>query len=379
MSLFIGKDNSSDNIMHITKDETSLAGMKNGSISSTIFHSDFEYLIHCEYEALDYQFKPAYDVDYNSGYPSATIIDFGEEFADKVADGHTFLIEVGSEIYFQIAGDWRLHDQVDLEREIYPTEWYASVSDGQNSSRSFTPTDTKKCVLIWYTSSSDTQFKAYVLNLNTTTAELIYPSFTSDEVVVNSNELTVRGIDLPNLRYVSTEVINGVDLERSTHNLNLQFINSVPSSGSITLQSEAEGNTKVKKGTKTIFTTEFGINKLRLDGVEYNNFTNYRVYGDQTRLAEIGSGLSTGDIILVGCTEELNAGQDYLYYPVLFKYQENYSVMVYKDTSKANSERYWWFTTFNGKVYLKIQFTHTLGSNTYIAWHSIRTAAFKFK
>ena len=99
MSLYLGKGNSNNNILHITKGVTPTSAMKSGVLDNTVFHSDLPYLSLLDYTELNC-FATYYDEGYKVGgataYTGMYTTFIPSEYRDYFNNNYFILLEIAT-------------------------------------------------------------------------------------------------------------------------------------------------------------------------------------------------------------------------------------------------------------------------------------------
>lgn len=211
MSLFIGKDNNNNSILHLTRGATALADIKNGVLSNTVFHSSLTYATWSRH-TLTPIVRQSGNTFLRLDAAVAADIGYNRKLFFVVINGsviqYTTQAPNFDNIYYLRNGGW-FGEWVGGGNSLYresatPSAGYVDYlpPNGANLANSY----------------------LYVLNL-TDSAYLGVPVY-NNSITINNGRIIVKGVDLLNLQYITPKRINEVDTVFSLGNAEIQLINS---------------------------------------------------------------------------------------------------------------------------------------------------------
>lgn len=258
MSLYIGKDDVGNSMMHITKGVNTVNEMKNGILSNTVFHSDLPYLTYTSYDAISYTDY------YKAGYYDVTSVQFPSEAISDIISGnklylvvvngevlntsdfYTAEIPVGSNIPVGVSiGTWYASDSyIASSEQIYYSDYSYAPSYGYNYKK--------------IQGAGKRNVKLVVINVNID-GGWILPSFTGNDIFISSSGIIIKGVDILNYRYLSPLILNSTDSVLSNGITTFQLINEVGGS-SLTLSTYEDITIKIDN--KVIFSTSTSASRV---------------------------------------------------------------------------------------------------------------------
>lgn len=291
MSFFIGKDNNDRAVIHITSDTVSESVIKSGEISSTIFHSDLQYLGFEVFEPSEVYTK---NPTSRSGKttPGGKMCSFTDDFYLKFSGNsrRMFFMSVAGESYMTpiLTGTY-------IRNFVYTVHWYStanpdfSTSDGVYNSLDY-PTSTYKYAFIM---TSSTDIKAVLSNYSD--GNFIVPPTSGNDIYLDKNEMLVNGVDLREYRYICSGTINSIDDTTNINGNTYQLINSTPKSGSMSISSNGSSTGEISIGGAAIFKESSSQVKLTAG----RRYASTLRWAPGTRTAILLSGVTDGALVLV--------------------------------------------------------------------------------
>lgn len=211
MSLFIGKDNSNNSILHLTQGATILTDMKNGVLSNTVFHSNLTYATWSRHTLTP--------VVRESGN---TFLRLDANVAADIGYNRKLFFVVINGSMIQYTTQALNFDNIYWLRN---GGWFGKWIGGGYSQ--YYESATPYAGYIDYLPPNKANLAGsylYVLNL-TDSAYLGVPVYNTS-IIINNGSIIVKGVDLLNLQYIAPKRINTVDTVFSFGNAEIQLINS---------------------------------------------------------------------------------------------------------------------------------------------------------
>jgi hypothetical protein len=254
MSFYLGADNNGNNILHITKGTNNLADMQNGIIDSSVYHSDMVFVNYEEFDitrivSTGYfcrtgRFVPPYVQLDRIFYP-----DLDTRAVELLREGRLFMLV--DDTYTQVANN---------AGSVFASGWYGCVSNYNLDAVFYTSVicgdvrysyDDPKTNALGITGKfSKTPTKILIFNVkHDGTFVDLYPS-TSNEIVLNKEEISVNGVDLSSLRYLQNKQYVG-STPISTINAGTIYKVAPPNAGNFYLD-VTESGTTIKRGNEVI-------------------------------------------------------------------------------------------------------------------------------
>lgn len=218
MSLYVGKDDASTSILHLTRGDTELLDMKGPPLANTVFHSELPYITYTEYPCWATVVR---------GIP---FIQVSVDTANALGNSTMFFVTIGGAVIqssqdtFTFTSGW-MSIKYGMWFQIYSynLEGFAGFYKP-----SFSPGGDYYLFLPpWGSNLSDIHI--YALNI-VNGAFLGVPKL-NNEILINNDNFIVRGVDLLHLKYLSCNKINNSDLTYSLNGSYLQLINSIDTTG----------------------------------------------------------------------------------------------------------------------------------------------------
>ena len=298
MSLYLGKDNANNNILHLTKGTNSEAAMRSGIQSNTVFHSTLPFI----------------SVDlYNIG----TLTYMGSEYFynnNRIRitgdGGYLYLLSIPSELltYFRtnekpepfafLTFNVFSYDHIDSRvRFLTPHSGISPSCSRQyfytNSSGHISPRENATHILI---GSSKPIYNVFVIRLVT------LPSL-SGPIYISSQVFTIGSYDLRNYKFLGPEDTNNNDPVLNMPGFSKRIINSTGHVGNhVSIVSSP--NHEIYFGGNRVFSTGVSIPERVKQIYPFSSFFPLSSYGSgiETRVysATISSNLTVGDIYAIG-------------------------------------------------------------------------------
>ncbi len=210
MSLYIGKDNTSTAVLHLTQGPTDLASMKAGVLSNTVFHSELPYITWEQVQCTPVVIR---DIPF---------ISISAE--DAVALG------TGKNIYFMCIGNTIIQGiQLvnNFETSMYSRKfggWYSIYNyNGGFYQPTGYPTAQNRYFLPYW-GSNLANIALYKLNIQNGVYQGV-PK-TTNEILINPPTFNVRGVNLLAFKYFSPNIVNSIDKVVNCAGSNFQLVNS---------------------------------------------------------------------------------------------------------------------------------------------------------
>ena len=295
MSLFVGKDNAGTPILHLTTTQNSTSELKAGELSSTVFHSNFNYLLYERFTSVGQTQMGSVRTNYNHIMPISTWISVPTEALNLLINSRyvMFIIADGT-IYNYRAGSWRIGDDY-LVRAIHRYEWHPDTSSVINANYKLVPSSGYGSLHIWGHYSN---IDLIVCNLSIVDQAIKYPAFTSSDLKINSSGVVVKGINLNRLQYLSRNIINSTDSTFNTiYDGAYQLINSVNNTYS-GLEIVSSSGIQIKNNGKAVFSTLQGISNATLRATSVTSTGGFSISEGNTYMHLAMSGASAGDLVI---------------------------------------------------------------------------------
>ena len=297
MSLYLGKDNANNNILHLTKGTNSEAAMRSGVQSNTVFHSTLPFIS----VALS-----------NIG----TLTYMGSEYSYNnnririTGDGYLYLLSIPSELltYFRtenkpepfafLTFNIFSYDNINSRvRVLSPPSGISPSSSRQyfytNSSGHISLRENATHLLI---GSSKPIYNVFVIRLAT------LPSL-SGPINISSQVFTIGSYDLRNYRFLGPEDTNNYDPVINMPGFSRRIINSTGHVGN-QVSIISSPNHEIHFGGNRVFSTGVSIPERVKQVYPFSSFFRLSSYGSgiETRVysVTINSNLTVGDIYAIG-------------------------------------------------------------------------------
>ena len=296
MSLYLGKDNANNNILHLTKGTNSEAAMRSGIQSNTVFHSTLPFIS----VALS-----------NIG----TLTHMGSEYFYNnnrtriTGDGYLYLLSIPSELltYFRtekpepfafLTFNAFSYDHIDSRvMALSPHSGISPSASRQyfytNSSGHISPRENATHLLI---GSSKPIHNVFIIRLAT------LPSL-SGPINISSQVFTIGSYDLRNYRFLGPEDTNNYDPVINMPGFSRRIINSTGHVGN-QVSIISSPNHEIHFGGNRVFSTGVSIPERVKQIYPFSYFFPLSSYssGTGTRIysATINSNLTVGDIYAIG-------------------------------------------------------------------------------
>jgi len=263
MSLFIGKDDSNNNVLHVSSDESTLAKLKSGPYELTSFHSNLQYLSYKIYEPVSSYYIP--DTIANStGYYVGGI---------AVTMPNDFILEFSSiptRFYFILLDN----SDTLLRYSFYPSGsrdtmynppfcmWYSSTpSAGTNNGlyKGETPYPTSSNIYGYICSSVNTSNIKIVVTNYSDTGVLFNSKLNNNNIDITRDSFLIGGIDISSYPYITRHILNPIDTSIDLNGSTYQLCNN-NSEGTFDLSTT--GHVELKVGGKTIIDSRYNNNLL---------------------------------------------------------------------------------------------------------------------
>lgn len=360
MSLYIGKDNNNNSILHTTTSTETISSMRSGILQSTAFHSDLPYAMHKVYSPLSSNVLYIPDQPYL--YPSyITTYTIPTELLQLCIDKMFLCVVVDGPKVLSGANVPNAYSEGSVV-------WYATPSPTSSTLYVAVPSLTYKypAVLGNFTASGT---KFYSFNISQETG-YIPVSFPGTDINIDEGVIGIKGIDLSSIGYLSSSSINTVDTTATTSNTldTIQFVNDVAVSGGMSIEASSAGNEIISIGGKAIFDSAISSKYIYLGSV-----TGHLAYGAVTLSNSSGSTTRTitqnylfqdGDVILWDWDSSGISSSSKVSNSIVV-YRGNNTVLD-RITQAHNVGEFWIYTELvgNSSGGLDLKFTYNVGSGT---------------
>lgn len=242
MSLYIGKDNIGDSILHITSETQTETEMKSGIVNSTIFHSKEGLVTIKKYSSISM-----------TGSTSDMYVEFP-------AEGIEYLHSTSPRLIFQVVVNGKVHDYLKWANNVDGMMfWYNAV----NGNYSTDPEPGYRFIRIG-NSTTINSVELLVFNVDVE-GNTYHPIPQTNDILIDSTQVSIGSIDISSINYVVTPPVNTSDYSFFDSNgIQTQIINTTtPSSGvSFNMQSPISvhlGSKKILDSTSTFVTLHNSI------------------------------------------------------------------------------------------------------------------------
>lgn len=357
MSFFIGKDNSSNSVMHITSDISSEAALKGGVVTSTAFHSTLPYLDISIYNCTEVNsWKPGFIGYYITNYAQRCYVP--KAARDAIISGKKyFFIASGTSGVLQVLPCIPWTQTYHLLNCIWMP---SSSSDPRNYLGNTTPSDSLPAVAIGNIYDFTTVKIVIINNVIDATGYKV-PTPINNEILVTSNLLSIRGRDLSSFKYLSSSTINSIDdvATLPATGSTFQVINSNNTSSGMSIENydyktfiykgshlmfDSTRRSKLKFKSSQSFTTPYGAFR----GGPYENVSGRRVTICSS------SNLVSGDYFTLEFLD-VTAGYQ-VNWSSIYEYRDNIWIQSPGVIGHHQVGAYWMFaflgSTTNGGLYL---------------------------
>lgn len=348
MSLYLGKSNNSNPILHITNNTNSISSMKTEfATSDTVFLSTLPYLsftnsiCSIQYTSQNYDSNsypigsaiPEHTAGVYVTIPPNLLVDIIDNLAKFffVTTSNNGVSVVMDNLNFSTGGGCY----------YYNTSHTAFVTSSLSYSYP----------IVFIKGASISQVEVYVTNINKNN---ISPIINNGPIVLSNSTFTVGQTNILTYPYVSSSTINTSDVVVSTNNGTLQLINSRPSSGSLQILKYLSSY-RIIHGGKILFDGT-ALNHKSI----FSSYTSYTVGSTtlsnyQTQTTLLTSSLPIGNLLFIDEFTNVSPA-------TLAINDNNLNVVLYSVTNN-------YFTAtdtivhINGSVYLKRYFRYP-GANS---------------
>ena len=360
MSLFLGKDNSNNPIMHISSGTSTIDTLKGPPMTNTTFHSDITYLSYKVFTPISSYFIPNTSASSTTYYTGGLAIEMSNEF-------YAMFSVYPNRLYIILLDDsdnglnnaslpWAGRTALDYPAQCswFSTPPVASTNDGRYEGETQNPSYTNRYGYI-NTQLNTSNIKLIVTNYSWEGTLFNYK--TSNAISVSASGLIIGGIDITNYPYISRHIINSVD---SSINLNgdmFQLVNT-NSSGNFSISSSP--NITLSINNKVI-ATSLVSNNLCLKSLQPSTVY-YDLDVGTTKAIVSGFNLSTKSIVVLSFTTALVLSTGVrIYSNYLLSYSEG-KVKSIRLTSTASVD----IVCSSGNVYLRFNSFWTSHYSNYI-------------
>lgn len=372
MSIFVGRDNGSKPIFHITHGEATSSEMKSGILPSTVFHSSLLYITHTPYSCAITARHSNYRISTGLSYSPVVICEIpSEAIISLVSARVAFVVVVSANGVKKIAND--IISGLDAGLFAFGAEsscrgWEHGVFFYQNTPF---PTSEKKYMMISESAGTITEITLFVLNLNTN--GYIGRYFSTPEVKIKKDDISVNGLNLLDYRYISTVKVNDIDTSAGQ----IQFINSI-TTGTPSLQLlSSPSSKKILSRGKVIFDSTKDSGKVFFKEVVSTYYPANQINisrGNGNAYRQLATGFDTGD-----CFYAIRQFPAPLNTPIsstLLIYAEGKIAKLYHNRnhdSKYRTETAWWYYGSGGVLYMLVEYYTYYGfKSTAVTEHIIK-------
>lgn len=291
MSFYIGKDSQNTSVLHITGDTESESTLKNGIVTSTVFHSDLTYLSFEEFSPI--AIYPKGSTSYSGRTtPGGNMCLFDAAFYNNFSSNprRMFFMSVEGASYITpiLTGTY-------IRNFIYSVHWYStsnpdfSSASGVYDSLDY-PTSIYKYAFIM---SFSTNIQCIVSNY--TDGGFITSPTVGNSISLSNTQILIKGVDIRTYKYLSIGTINAIDPTISINGNTYQRVNSVYKYGATSIYSNGSSVGGISVGGVPIFKETSPHLKLTA-GRRYANTIRW---GPGTNSYVLLSSVPIGAIILV--------------------------------------------------------------------------------
>lgn len=260
MSLFLGKDNIDDNVMHLTSGHTNLEDMKSITmLPSTILHSKLPIMTVKKFDALSITYAGAYTpVQYSSGYTGKHYyLEFSSEAINYM------LNTMSNSMVFDIVLTG-IYNNAPYSYTVLTVSHYSVINGVHRwydaSKNSFTakgqPFTDAKYVKIGVLNDPNAPLTAHLMvyNIDIFGNYLNNFALNGGDVKINNTSISVGDIDMFSKSYISNTIINDNDFIFSDYGGTRQLLNSSATSDGIEIKNTTNG-IEIYNGTNKMFDT----------------------------------------------------------------------------------------------------------------------------
>lgn len=285
MSFYLG-NGASGKLMHITKGSYSSNSMQSSTpLSDTVFHSELGYITYTLYQ----------QIGISSTFALAPTSFFTEIVTNKKL---YFVIKKISDLWYQ-----HLDVAVNAPSNIL---WYTNPA----GSLSYYPS-----ISYPWANLQATIEDVYFIVVNINQSGYIPVVKPSNEIILRNGDIVVNGVDLFDLKYIQSSVLNNEDISFNTNSGQFQLVNSILSpSGQMSILSNTT-KTEIFNGTKAIFSTvptrnKVFFNQLLTTIVPYGAVTTSSSGVWYVTVLDVGT-LQEGDMFFAKYYADGNTGNDF--------------------------------------------------------------------
>lgn len=268
MSFYLGKDDTSKNVLHITRETHSPSELKAGVVADTVFHSNLPYVSHNVYDAIEY-------VDYSlNGWYSCTSVKFPISCVQDILSGSNSTTKM-----YLVIVDGVVFNTCDFFKAEIPYEsnipvgvtigtWYASHGYAGNTQVYYDDYTYSPRITHLYKKiqgAGKRNVKIVVLNVNDN-GQYMSPVFTDTTIKIGDGKILIKGVDLLNYGYVAEGIVNTTDTTLTNTTGTFQLVNSVAGS-SLNIVSNSSRSV-IKVDDKIIFDSN-NNSRLKYDTSAY--------------------------------------------------------------------------------------------------------------
>lgn len=270
MSLFIGKDIVGDNILHITKGNTSLIDLKSTTIlTNTLFHSKLPIMTAKIFQAVSITYINSY---FRNSYTKRYDIEFS-------VDAINYLLNSTNIMTYDIVADGNVVTTVSNYNKANGIfQWYDAAKTTSHNQ----PFSTAKYVRFGKVGISyadiTTPVSVQLVVYNIDVLGNITPPFSTTDrsILINNSTISIGLDNMLSKSYVSNTTINNVDYTfTDIGGITRQLLNSSGASGSVEIKNTANG-IEIYNGSVKVFDTAATMMTYKI----YDKQTLHKNYGD---------------------------------------------------------------------------------------------------
>lgn len=243
MSFYLGTGGSGK-IMHITQGSYDSSNMQGTALPDTVFHSDLPYITWKEITCTR---------NNSVGLPnSLAAVTISSDDANLIAsNNYSWFFVCDGNVYSDCT--------IDYYPAVIPNTgnygWGVWSQPSNNDSTSCQPFGN---YTVFSFNASYSSIRLFILNISN--SDFIPIETTTNDIVVAPGNISVKGVDLTNLKYLRRLQINSTDLVANTGSTTLQFIDGAHMA-STSIKSNPT-KTVIGDGTYTLFDSSIGGNLI---------------------------------------------------------------------------------------------------------------------
>lgn len=367
MSLYLGKDNTDEPILHITSENVSREVInKDTRVLSTTFHS--------KYPLFSCFLYPSTSVVRGSNNASICIFDASLYSRVDLHNDLSYCVIVNGS-----SNNTKPYGHSSGYTSLASVVWYRSQASALNDSststnydRSMYPSSSYKYARV-HTSYTGTNIGLLLSNFNSN-GLLTEFSPIDTSIFINNEDIIIGQRSLKSTKYMSSETLNPSDVVINTNGRSYQLINSVLNGeqGYVDLTGDSA---VIKSNTDEVLFDSKSPFNLTYYGRYTGTAVVYATGGSGTYWSNsVVSGLTEGDLLII-TTQYGSRVDNFPYYSRYFmSYKENSEIVVsYTYTNKLLEKVT--LVTKEGSLYLKVYYDSFYSGTTY--YHDLTYDIFK--